>query len=153
MQTFLQYLLSRKPDESGLARGFGFDTFFQAAGPFVVILEASLLVLCGFLIAGFFHRRGPVLHRVYVLFAAVPLTWGVGIFTWRMLEIIDLLGRHKAGVSGVAELPPFSQALAEITAVLLTSAVLTGIFLALSPLLKPRSTPASGTGAGSHATS
>ena len=150
MQTFLDYL-TRKPDESGIVRGFGFHTFFQAAGPFVVILEAALLVLCGFLIAGFFHRRGAVLHRVYVWFSVVPLVWGIGIFTWRMLEIIDLLGRHKAGVSGVSELPPFSEALAEITAVLLTSAILTGIFLALSPLLRPRLTEPSGSGAGSHA--
>jgi hypothetical protein len=149
MQTFLEYL-TRKPDQSGIAGGFGFHTFFQAAGPFVVILEAALLVLCGFLIAGFFHRRGAVLHRVYIWFSAVPLVWGIGIFTWRMLEIIDLLGRHKAGVSGVAELPPLSQSLVEITAVLLTSAVLTGIFLALSPLLRPRPDQASGTGAGSH---
>jgi hypothetical protein len=152
MQTFLQYL-TRKPDELGIVRGFGFDTFFQAAGPFLVILEVTLLVLCGFLIAGFFHRRGAVLYRVYVWFSVVPLAWGIGIFTWRLLEIIDLLGHHHAaGVHGVAELPPFSEALTEITAVLLTCAVLTGIFLALSPLLRPQPASASGTRPGSHAT-
>ena len=137
MQTFLDYL-TRKPDESGIGHGFGFHTFLSA-GPLVMILEAALLVLCGFLIAGCFHHRSAVLHRFYLIFSIVPVAWGIGIFTWRMLEIIDVLGHNdQRWVAPLAELPPLSETLSEITAVLLTCAILTGIFLALSPILRPR---------------
>lgn len=143
MQTFLDYL-TRRPDESGIGQGFGFHTFLSA-GPLVLVLEAALLVLCGFLIAGCFHRRGVVLHRVYLYLAFGPLTWGIGIFTWRMLGIIDVLEHNdQRWVAPLAELKPLSQTLSEITAVLLACAILTGIFLALSPMLRPRTAQTDG---------
>lgn len=139
MQTFLDYL-TRRPDESGLSRGFGLHAFIEA-GPAAFILEATLLVLCGFLIAGCFRYRGAGLHRLYLMFAFGPLAWGIGIFTWRMLEVIDILER-SGGVwgNGLGEVSSLSETLSEITAVLLTCTILTGIFLALSPVLRPRPT-------------
>jgi len=139
MQTFLDYL-TRKPDESGIPRGFGFHTFFHTAGPLVLILGAALLVLCGFLIAGCFHYRRMVSYRIYLVISLVPLAWGIGIFTCRILEIIDALERNNgAWINGIDALPPLSYVLSEITAVLLACAILTGVFLALSPVLRPRS--------------
>ena len=129
MQTFLDYLTRR----------FGFYTFFYTAGPFVLILGATLLVLCGFLIAGCFHYRRTLSYRLYLGLSIVPLAWGIGIFTHRILEIIDLL-EHNNGlwINGI-DVAPLSHVLSEITAVLLTCAILTGVFLALSPVLRPRS--------------
>jgi hypothetical protein len=151
MQTFLEYL-TRKPGESGIGHGFGFHTFLSE-GPLVMILEVALLVLCGFLIAGCFHYRSAVLHRLYLTFAVVPLAWGVGIFTWRMLEVIDVLEHNgQRWIDPLAELPPLSESLSEITAVLLTCAILTGIFLALSPMLRPQSDRSSDHGPGPQAT-
>ncbi|HSI14913.1 MAG TPA: hypothetical protein VK961_22870 [Chthoniobacter sp.] len=143
MQTFLDYL-TRKPDESGIGHGFGFHTFLSA-GPLVMILEAALLVLCGCLIAGCFHHRGTVLHRIYLTFSVVPLAWGIGIFTWRMLEIIEVLEHNEQRwIAPLAELTPLSETLSEITAVLLTCAILTGLFLVLSPIVRPRPNPPDG---------
>lgn len=143
MQTFLDYLF-RRHDAGSLAPGFGLSAFFQA-GPVVLILEAILLMLCGLLIAGCFHYRGTGLHRSYLTLACGPLAWGIGVFTWRMLGIIDTLGRSGGQwVTPFGEMLPLSDELSQITAVLLTCGVLTGIFLALSPILRPRTAPPKG---------